>query len=93
MNPHDDRAKIEGLLQWLHVSNPDCKLDVPSIQVVLQKLQTQLLLDIRDVAYEISRNQGIDKWGAKLIIEPPKSRTETTIDAQPPEIPVIGSTS
>jgi len=86
MNPHDDRAKIEGLLQWLHPDNPDCKLDEPKIQVVLQKVQTQILLDIRDIVYRMAQNQGIDKWGPKIATEqqfnPPRP-------APPPEQPTV----
>ncbi len=89
MNPHDDRAKIEGLLQWLHPDNPDCKLDASDIQVVLQKVQIQILLDIRDVTYQSARNQGVDKWGPKMATEQQISRPKPPPPPEEPQIELV----
>ncbi len=36
------------------------------ISVILSKMSIEVLLDIRDVLYEISRSSGVSKWGPKI---------------------------
>jgi len=95
MNPHDERAKIEGLLQWLHPDNTDLTLPVDKIQTILQKVSIQVLLDIRDTMYQIAQNQGIDKWGPKIAIEQQSGAktTKAEADSEPkkPVVSVIGN--
>lgn len=73
MIQHEERAKIEGLLQYLHPDNKDLNLPNDKISLILQKLAIQVLLDIRESMYEIGKNQGVDKWGPKLQQDPPKA--------------------
>ena len=46
------------------------------ISIVLQKIQVQVLLDVRDVLYDLLRESGVTKWGSKL--SPASSDTKTT---------------
>jgi len=36
------------------------------INLILQKIQIELSLDIRDLLYELNRATGVSKWGSKL---------------------------
>jgi len=39
------------------------------INLILQKIQIELSLDIRDLLYDLNRQTGVSKWGSKLCVE------------------------
>jgi hypothetical protein len=88
MAPHDDRSKIEGVLQWLHPDNPDIKLTPDKIQIILTKLGIQVLLDIRDTVYQIAQHQGVQKWGPKIAVDPQPSAPKAPVPEHP-EVTVL----
>ena len=93
MNQHQDRTKIEGIVNYLDPHNKDINplqrlivqkfqmgkddkdqdtislealLTPDLISLILQKIQIELSLDIRDALYELNRQAGVTKWGSKL---------------------------
>jgi len=91
MNPHDDRAKIEGLLQWLHPDNQDLKLEPDKIQIILQKVSIQVLLDIRDTIYQMAQSQGVNKWGPKIAVEQQTSVKAKKPASEPPTVEILNT--
>lgn len=93
MKQHQDREKLEAIVDYLDPHNKDInplqrlivnklqkevgedgkenlKIDAiltpDMISLILQKIHIELLLDIRDTMYEISRGAGVARWGSKL---------------------------
>lgn len=59
MNEHRCRVDIENDLTEIKENKS------PATQEFFL-IECELLLDIRDLLYDIARNSGISKWGAKI---------------------------
>ena len=93
MKQHQDREKLEAIIDYLDPHNKDInplqrlivnkfqrdvdeegkevlKVDAvltpDMISLILQKIQLEISLDVRDLLYDLNRAAGISKWGSKL---------------------------